>query len=485
MTTSFVGRRVPAETLRIRKEPLRLPLLLLIPWWLLKLAVRLLLAIAGSPVAVITLAALTLTWAVCQLGHPLYAVAGFLVLAGALVAIRFRWPAFFERWIRLPLRSRWRRWSIYRYKWPATMDFAELNRYRSNGTQYEPVLLTVKSTRDLDRVRARMLAGQVVEDWGKVSDRLCQTFGADDCRVRSVPGRPHEIEAWFLINDPLQQVIQPHPQEVPVRLDGLPIGLGEDGEVYRLPLLGSHVLTPGETGSGKSALIWSIIYQLAPAIADGTVQLWGIDPKAMELAAGEPLFARMAYLDPAHYAQVLEDAVVVMRARQIRLRGITRLHQPSQAEPLIVILIDELAALSYVNERDLRRRIDNALGLLLSQGRAVGITVIGAIQDPRKETLPARDLFPVRIALRLAEADQVRLILGPGTRDRGARCDEIPHSLPGVGFVQIDGLPEPVRVRFAFVTDDHIRMLAAGWRPPTPLSGIKDDGDEPDGMVAA
>ena len=164
MTTSFVGRRVPVETLRIRKEPLRLPLLLLLLWWLLKLAVRLLLIVAGSPVAVITLTVLTVTWAVCQLTNPVWAVAGFVVLLGVLVAIRFRWPAFFEGRIWLPLRSRWRRWSIYRYKWPATMDFAELNRYRSNGTQYEPVLLTVQSTRDLDRVRARMLAGQVVED---------------------------------------------------------------------------------------------------------------------------------------------------------------------------------------------------------------------------------------------------------------------------------------------------------------------------------
>ena len=43
MTTSFVGRRVPARTLRVRREPLRLPLLLLLFWWLLKLAVRLLL----------------------------------------------------------------------------------------------------------------------------------------------------------------------------------------------------------------------------------------------------------------------------------------------------------------------------------------------------------------------------------------------------------------------------------------------------------
>ena len=474
MTTSFVGRRVPTATVPVRRRPLRLPLLLLIPWWLLKLAVRLLLIVAGSPVMVSLLTAVTLAWAVWRLAGPFLVSVGILLLAAVLVGVRVRWPGFFDRRIWLPLRSRWRRWSIYRYKWPATMDFAELNRSRSNGTQYEPVLLTVTSTRDLDRVRARMLAGQVVEDWGKVSDRLCQTFGAHDCRVRSVPGRPHEIEAWFLINDPLQQVIRPHEHEVPVRLDGLPVGLGEDGKVYRLQLLGSHLLLVGEMGSGKSSVIWSIVYQLAPAIADGTVELWGIDPKAMELAAGEPLFTHMAYADPEDYAQTLEDAVVVMRERQVRLRGVTRLHQPSQDEPLIVILIDELAALSYVNERDVRRRIENALGLLLSQGRAVGVSVVGAIQDPRKEVLPARDLFPVRVGLRLSESDVVRLVFSPGARDRGARCDEIPHSLPGVGFVEVDGLPEPVRVRFAYVTDDHIRFLAAGWRRRTSGPDIED-----------
>jgi S-DNA-T family DNA segregation ATPase FtsK/SpoIIIE len=242
VSTSFVGRRVPVATVRVRREPLRLPLLLLLFWWLLKLLVKIALRVAGSPVAVTTLTVLTLTWAVCRLANPLVAVAGLLALAGVLVAIQFGWPGFFERWARLPLRSRWRRWSIYRYKWPATMDFAELNRYRSDGTQYEPVLLSVQSTPDVDRVRARMLAGQVVEDWGKVSDRLCQTFGAQDCRVHSVPGRPHEIEAWFLINDPLQQVVKPHPQEVPVALLGLPVGLREDGEVYRLPILGNHLL---------------------------------------------------------------------------------------------------------------------------------------------------------------------------------------------------------------------------------------------------
>jgi DNA segregation ATPase FtsK/SpoIIIE, S-DNA-T family len=62
----------------------------------------------------------------------------------------------------------------------------------------------------------------------------------------------------------------------------------------------------------------------------------------------------------------------------------------------------------------------------------------------------------------VVEADQVRLVLGPGARDRGARADQISPSLPGVGFVQVDGVREPAA---SYVTDDHIRGLAAGWRP--------------------
>src|ERR687898_2050493 len=95
------------------------------------------------------------------------------------------------------------------------------------------------------------------------------------------------------------------------------------------------------------------------------------------------------------------------------------------------------------------------------QGRAVGVVIVAAVQDPRKDTSPARDLFPCRIALRLTEAEQVNLVLGHGARDRGARCDAIPESLPGVGYVQVDGIAEPVRVRFAHITDSHIDDLVS------------------------
>jgi S-DNA-T family DNA segregation ATPase FtsK/SpoIIIE len=136
------------------------------------------------------------------------------------------------------------------------------------------------------------------------------------------------------------------------------------------------------------------------------------------------------------------------------------------AEPFIVVVVDELASLTaYVTDRDAKRRIAAALSLLLSQGRAVGVTVVGALQDPRKEVLPFRDLFPTRLALRLAEAAQVGLVLADGARARGARCDEIPESLPGVGYVGIDGEAEPVRVRFSYISDEHVADLVDKYTP--------------------
>ena len=158
-----------------------------------------------------------------------------------------------------------------------------------------------------------------------------------------------------------------------------------------------------------------------------------------------------------------------MRERLDRMRGVTRLHTPSIAEPLIVLIIDEIAALTgWITDRTMKRRIEAALGLILSQGRAAGVVVVGAVQDPRKDVLPQRDLFSTRIALRLNEADHVTLVLGPGARNRGAYCDLIPDIMQGVGYVMVDGIAEPVRVRFAWHDDDDLKQLGQ----PTPLPAL-------------
>jgi S-DNA-T family DNA segregation ATPase FtsK/SpoIIIE len=160
-------------------------------------------------------------------------------------------------------------------------------------------------------------------------------------------------------------------------------------------------------------------------------------------------------------ATMIEEAASVAQERAARLKGRTRQHEPTTDEPLIVLVVDELANLTaYLTDRQLKDRIKAALGIVLSQGRAVGVHVIAAIQDPRKEVLPARGLFPTRIALRLSEPGEVDMVLGDGMRDRGALCDRIPQTQPGVGYVTLEGNPTPMRVRFSYLADDAIRDMA-------------------------
>jgi DNA segregation ATPase FtsK/SpoIIIE, S-DNA-T family len=329
----------------------------------------------------------------------------------------------------------------------------------------------VRAGRYTDLVTVRMVAGQHPEDWSRSLDALAHAFGARSCQVRTVGRRPGYVHLVVGRIDPLAPVVVlPAPESVD--LAAVPVGIREDGTPWTARLRGSHTLVAGTTGAGKGSVLWSLIRGLGPAVRVGLVRLWVLDPKGgMELAAGAPLFDRFAHDGAAAMAEVLEDAVAVMQARAGRLRGVTRLHEPNVDEPLIVVLVDELASLTAYAERDDRRRIGAALSLLLSQGRAVGVVVVAALQDPRKEVLPFRDLFPTRIALALVEAEQTDLVLGRGARVRGADCSRIPLTTPGVGWVWCDGENEPTRVRAGWVSDDDIAAMVAAYRP----GGVEDD----------
>jgi hypothetical protein len=64
---------VPGQTVRVRREPLRLPLLLILFWWLVKLLWRLVRRVAGEPVLRLAVAAMAVMWLVCQLAAPVLA----------------------------------------------------------------------------------------------------------------------------------------------------------------------------------------------------------------------------------------------------------------------------------------------------------------------------------------------------------------------------------------------------------------------------
>ena len=191
----------------------------------------------------------------------------------------------------------------------------------------------------------------------------------------------------------------------------------------------------------------------------------------MELAFGRALFDRYGQYesDPAAIVVMLEDAVTGMQDRAARLAGRHRVHHACTEHPFTVIFVDEIAFLTaYQPDRKLRERALAAIATLTTQGRAVGYCVVGALQDPRKDVLTIRNLFPDRIAMRLDEPEQVDMVLGDGSRDRGATADLIspdPATGAGIAYIRLEADPDPVRVRATWVTDDDITAMCHQYAP--------------------
>jgi DNA segregation ATPase FtsK/SpoIIIE, S-DNA-T family len=433
------------------------PHLIIWPVQLVRLVFRVVWFVLRHPLLDAIGATTFFTW--LKLGWPgLVALACFiLAVLGTLCLL---WPGWFSRCIVQAARDYWRS-LFYRRRWMAAMTLAGLApSYR--GRVLVPVLAEVRTTRAVDLVTVRLVTGQSPDAFAERTQNLAHAFGAQLCRIRdATPGRVTlEFVRFDTLADPIPSLI-PNPV---VNLAALPVGYCEDGNPWLLRLLGSHVLIAGATGSGKGSVIWSAVRAMLPAIRGGWVQVWALDPKRMELSFGRDLFTRYADTAAA-MVELLEAAVTEMHDRAAKFAGTTRTFTPSVAFPFVVVLVDELAFLTaYQPDRDLRKRADAAIATLTSQGRSVGVCVVGALQDPRKDVISLRNLFPTRIALRLDESDQVDMVLGDGARDRGALADEIsplPLTGAGVGYVRLEGSPQVVRVRAAYVADEDIHAMTA------------------------
>jgi DNA segregation ATPase FtsK/SpoIIIE, S-DNA-T family len=425
--------------------------------WLVRLVFR-------HPVLSLTLAVLSFTWSETGwLGVTLLLVWVVMVL----VSWRVLWPGTFGRWVARPARSAWRS-QRYQRRWASVMTISGLAPWYQ-GQIILPVLGKVRSTRYVDRVPVRLVSGQSAAQVADVADNLAHGFGALLCRVRSA--RSGAVLLEFVRRDALAQVVPPAPVQAYPDLRALEIGRREDGLPWLVRLHGTHVLIAGATGAGKASLLWGLVRAMFPLMQDGLVRVLAADPKLMELAFGRIIFERHGdyAADPAAIADMLERAVADMQQRAARFAGHQRDHTPTVTDPFTVVLVDEVAFLTaYQPDRKLRERIMNALATLTTQGRAVGYCVVAALQDPRKEVLTIRNLFPDRIAMRLDEPEQVDMVLGDGARDRGAACELIssnPATGAGVAFVRIEADPDPVRVRAGWVSDTDIADLAAACYP--------------------
>ena len=215
------------------------------------------------------------------------------------------------------------------------------------------------------------------------------------------------------------------------------LGIADDGAplLVRLPSPDvSHVLVAGTTGSGKTALVQSMIMSLALTHQRRQMQFVLIDPKgrAFEDLNDLPHLLNPIAAQPDQAAQTLAEMVTLMEARD----------QGRVTDPRIVIVLDELADLIQTGGQ----AVVDSLTRLVQRGREAGIHVIAATQKPSSSIVGSlvKANFPVRLVGRVVSSDDARVAAGIG--GTGA------EKLTGRGdFIAVTG-PGTIRFQAAHIT---------------------------------
>jgi len=405
------------------------------------------------------------------------------VIAGVLAGWRLVNLRSFDAWAGRRLRAWWLRWTVYAPKlpdWlhacglgitqdrtPVVLALTPLGRalggHRRPVPAQLPRVLGVRSGASWDLVRVRLVAGQKPEDFDDATRALASARGVARCQVRELS--PNVVSIDFQRRDLLADQLSCPDLTTLTGLNGGSVdlrrvwaGRTEYGKDWHIPLAGGHTLTAGATGAGKNSVMWCPLVSIAPAIRDGWVRVSGIDPKGMELAYGRGIFHRYAVTGTDALA-VLDDLVDAMNARKAEFAGRVRSVPISPDHPLELLEFDEIGALTKYTDRKTREAITEKVALLTTQGRALGFTVRGYVQEPTKDTVPVRELFPRRICLRVSAKSHVGMVLGESAFERGAWANRIGESEAGTGYVVGEGIREPLRIRAGWVPDDTIKHL--------------------------
>jgi S-DNA-T family DNA segregation ATPase FtsK/SpoIIIE len=351
----------------------------------------------------------------------------------------------------------------------------KVRRDRHQAPARLPKVLGVTSGASWDEVRVRLVPGHKPEDVDEVTRGLACARGVQRCQVRELT--PTVVSIDFqrrnLLADPvacpdLADLVGVAGGSVDLRR--VFSGRTEYGHDWHVPLAGGHTLVAGSTGAGKNSVMWCPLVSIAPAIRDGLVRMSGIDPKGMELAYGRGIFTRYAVTATEALA-VLDELVAAMEARKSQFAGRVRSVPISPEHPLELLEFDEIGALTKYTDRKTRDAITEKVALLTTQGRALGVTVRGYVQEPTKDTVPVRELFPRRVCLRVSAKSHVGMVLGDQAYERGAWANRIGESEAGVVYVVGDGIREPLRIRAGWVSDETIKQLETFVTNPITQNG--------------
>lgn len=260
-----------------------------------------------------------------------------------------------------------------------------------------------------------------------LSDDLKLSLSVEELRIEPIPGKntigveiPNPTRRMVYLKEILSKA------EFRMHDSPLCIGLGQDvsGQpVYADIATMPHGLIAGQTGSGKSVCINTLLVSLLCKSSPEDVRLMLVDPKRVELAPYNniPHLITPVICDERKAAQGLKWAVDEMERRYelFAANGVRdiksfndRRHEFEMSYeklPYILIVIDELADLMMVSAQE----VEDCIMRITQKARAAGIHLIVATQRPTVDVITGtiKSNIPSRIAFAVAQANDSRVIL--------------------------------------------------------------------------
>lgn len=201
------------------------------------------------------------------------------------------------------------------------------------------------------------------------------------------------------------------------------IGADVLGKPYLLDLSDSnspHLLIAGQTGSGKSVLLSSILISIMSFYTPQEVEMVLVDPKRVELTAfRKSPFTKIVATEVDEAINLLQDLLNTMEERyklfekeEVKNINEYNVKNPSNKLKRVLMVFDEYASMMQA-DKEYVKIIESTIVRLSQEARAAGVHLIICTQSPKAEiiTTTIRNNLNARIGLKVADATASKLIL--------------------------------------------------------------------------